>query len=155
MEIDKVRELVRLMVDNELSSISLRDGNEEITLNRASENGRHPVVTVEPPPPIVAAPPMVASESAPVAPPPAPVEEKFLTITSPMVGTFYASANPELPPFVQIGSRVSPASVVCIIEAMKVFNEIRAEVSGTIERILVGNQQPVEYGQPMFSVRPD
>ena len=83
------------------------------------------------------------------------VDEDRLKVTSPMVGTFYASPNPEAAPYVKVGSKVSASSVVCIIEAMKVFNEIRSEVAGTIEKILVNNQQAVEYGQPLFVVRPD
>ena len=71
-----------------------------------------------------------------------------------MVGTFYTASDPDTPPFVTVGSSVGDDSVVCIIEAMKVFNEIKAEATGTVERILVQNEQPVEFGQPMFMVRP-
>jgi acetyl-CoA carboxylase biotin carboxyl carrier protein len=72
-----------------------------------------------------------------------------------MVGTFYVAPDPDSPPYVQVGAVVHPDAVVCIVEAMKVFNEIKAEVAGTIEKILVKNEQPVEFGQPMFLVRPD
>jgi acetyl-CoA carboxylase biotin carboxyl carrier protein len=101
--------------------------------------------------------------AAPAAPAPASPEapeatgkadDEFLTITSPMVGTFYASSDPDASPYVTIGSPVEPETIVCIIEAMKVFNEIKAGVSGTIEQVLVRNEQAVEYGQPLFRVRP-
>jgi acetyl-CoA carboxylase biotin carboxyl carrier protein len=81
-------------------------------------------------------------------------EEGLVPISSPMVGTFYTAPDPESPPFVTVGSSVGPDTVVCIIEAMKVFNEIKAEVTGTIERILIQNEQPVEFGQPLFLIRP-
>ncbi len=71
-----------------------------------------------------------------------------------MVGTFYASHDPDSPPYVQVGSEVEPETVVCIIEAMKVYNEIKAEVAGVIEKVLVRNEEPVEFGQPLFAVRP-
>ena len=72
-----------------------------------------------------------------------------------MVGTFYAAPEPEAAPYLHVGSRLEPNTVVCIVEAMKVYNEIKAEVAGTIERILVKNEEPVEYGQPLFLVRPE
>ncbi len=146
------------MVDNELSSISLRDGSEEITLKRPSENG---IASGGDHSPMAMMPPQLAMMPAPAVAlpqgdsPVMPADDKNTVIESPMVGTFYASPNPEAESFVGIGTRVSPTTPVCIIEAMKVFNEICAEVSGTIEKILVTNQQAVEYGQPLFSVRPD
>ena len=82
-------------------------------------------------------------------------ETELLTIKSPMVGSFYSASDPDSPPFVEVGSQVTPSTVVCILEAMKVFSEIKAEVSGTIEKILATNSQAVEYGQPLFLVRPD
>ncbi len=153
------------MVDNELSSISLRDGGEEITLKRPTENGVATGGTMSPQ--VALMPPQLAMMPAPPGVPEAvvalrsesgtamPADDVTVAIESPMVGTFYSAPNPEAGPFVEVGSRVSASTVVCIIEAMKVFNEIRAEVSGTIEKLLVTNQQAVEYGQPLFSVRPD
>lgn len=156
MDIDQVKELVRLMVDNDLSSISLRDGGQEITLHRPSHNhaahvrddpGAGAVLTAtSPTAPLSAAPPAASTGAA--------VDDGLVAILSPMVGTFYTRSAPEAPPFVQMGSPVTPQTVVCIIEAMKVFNEIHADVSGSIEKILVGNERPVEYGQPLFMVRP-
>jgi acetyl-CoA carboxylase biotin carboxyl carrier protein len=83
------------------------------------------------------------------------VDAGLVAIKSPMVGTLYIAPDPESPPFVTEGARVSPTSVVCIVEAMKVFNEIKAEVSGTIKKVLVKNEEPVEFGQPLFMVKPD
>jgi len=106
----------------------------------------------------------VPTPAAPAAAPPAAPQagaepeaepEELPRITSPMVGTFYAASSPEAAPFVQVGDHVDEDTVVCVIEAMKVFNEIRAETSGTIETVLVENAEAVEFGQPLFVVRPD
>lgn len=148
LDIEKIRHLVKIMVDNDLMEVALRDGEEEVTLRRG-----------------VAAP--VSAPSQPHTPHAGPVAavvtepnsteavaEDLLTIKSPMVGTFYASSSPDAPPYVQVGSSIQADTVVCIVEAMKVFNEIKAEVSGIIEKLLVKNAEPVEYGQPLFLVRP-
>lgn len=159
MNIDKVKELVQLMVDNDLSSISLRNGGEEITLRRPTENGMaRPAVDI--PAHVLAmhpgaAFPKVAADPSRNGDDPAAREDEMVKITSPMVGTFYAAPNPEASPFVEVGSKVTSKSVVCIIEAMKVFNEIPAETTGIVEKILVDNQQAVEYGQPLFLIRPE
>ena len=105
----------------------------------------------------VAAPPVAPLAAAA---PPAPVAneapaENLDAVKSPMVGTLYLASDPNTPAFVSVGSKVTPTTVVCIIEAMKVFNEIQAEISGTIVEILVNNEDPVEFGQPMFAVRPN
>ena len=99
----------------------------------------------------VAAAPVAAAPSAPVAEPKA---DNLITIKSPMVGTFYRTANPDSPAFVNVGDDVSSGKVVCIIEAMKLFNEIESEVTGKIVKILVDNASPVEYDQPLFLVEP-
>lgn len=97
----------------------------------------------------------IAQTSAPAAPAAAPVAaDNLITIKSPMVGTFYRSANPESPSFVNVGDEVKPGKVVCIIEAMKLFNEIESEISGKIVKVLVDNASPVEYDQPLFLVEP-
>lgn len=145
-----------MMIENDLSCVSLRDGAEEITLNRrAKENlvqqfgmgamGLDPALTPNPQDTTA----MAESSNIDTT----PSEEDFVEVKSPMVGTMYVSPSPDAKPFVEIGSAVRADSVVCIIEAMKVFNEIHADVSGTIEKILVTNQQAVEFGQPLFAVR--
>lgn len=154
VDIDKVKELVDLMVENDLVRISLRSDTEEITLQRPGKNEpvAMPVSVLESTPALPApnSPPQQAGQSNGE-----PKENDGLVpIHSPMVGTSYASSHPGADPFVKVGSQVVPDTIVCIIEAMKVFNEIRAEVTGTIEKILVGNEHAVEYGQPLFLVRP-
>lgn len=159
LDVDKIRQLIEMMVANDLVEISLRDGEVEVNLRRP--NPRGPVAMSLPDPTVnTGAPPAApvpAGETA-VAPPAGLAAEEdeadLVEITSPMVGTFYAAPDPDSPPFATVGSEVHPGSVVCILEAMKVFNEIKAEISGTVERILVKNEQPVEYGQPLFLVRP-
>lgn len=155
---DKIRELVAMMVEHELTEVELRDGEECVVIKRG---GASPAA-----PPIVALAPHVGPATAPVpaaggpaaASPPADDAPKpddgLVPIRSPMVGTFYAAPDPDTSPYVTVGSQVEPDTIVAIIEAMKVFNEIKAEVSGTIEQVLVRNEQPVEYGQPLFLVRP-
>jgi len=151
VDIDKVKELVDLMVENDLVRISLRSDTEEITLQRPGKNEPvAPVVEAVPAAPVLALPASQAGQ--PSGEPEA--NDGLVPIHSPMVGTSYASSHPGADPFVNVGSQVVPDTIVCIIEAMKVFNEIRAEVTGTIEKILVGNEHAVEYGQPLFLVRP-
>jgi acetyl-CoA carboxylase biotin carboxyl carrier protein len=103
------------------------------------------------PAPVAISAPVAAATSAPVAEPKA---DNLITIKSPMVGTFYRTANPDSPAFVNVGDDVSSGKVVCIIEAMKLFNEIESEVTGKIVKILVDNASPVEYDQPLFLVEP-
>jgi acetyl-CoA carboxylase biotin carboxyl carrier protein len=155
LDIDRIRQLVDMMVTNDLVELSLRDGDLEVNLRRPTGSvGEAPVVMGQP---VAMNPVPGAGVQAPGQPAPAAEEEdgKTVEINSPMVGTFYAAPDPDSPPYVRVGSRVNPDTVVCIVEAMKVFNEIKAEVSGTIEKILVKNEQPIEYGQPLFQVRPE
>ena len=155
LDIDKIRKLVEMMVTNDLVEISLRDGEEEVNLRRPNPRAVDlpPALSVHP----NVANPVVSP--APVAAPEAkPGEEaedvELVTIESPMVGTFYSASDPDSPPFANVGQQIQAGMVVCILEAMKVFNEIKSEVTGTVERILVKNAQPVEFGQPLFLVRP-
>lgn len=150
LDIEKIRELVEMMVANDLVEISLRDGEEEVNLRRPG--GTAGEVLVNPDSGVSSA----AALSAPARGLlPGPTEESPLAeIVSPMVGTFYSAVDPESEPLVRVGAQVQPGMVVCILEAMKVFNEIKSEVAGTIERILAKNAQAVEYGQPLFLVRP-
>lgn len=152
MEIERVEALVRLMVDNDLAEIHIHSGDEHIRLKRGTTQ-----VTMVPAAAAAAAAPAAAPIVAPAAagpsPAPAAPADDLVAIPSPMVGTFYAAPSPDSSPFVSIGSEISENSVVCIVEAMKVMNEIKAEIRGTIAKILVNNGQAVEYGQPMFMVR--
>jgi acetyl-CoA carboxylase biotin carboxyl carrier protein len=150
------------MSDHALTEIMIRDGDSRILLRRGPTGAAAPVVHSAPlafaPPPHAALPGAMMTPGS--APPPSATgaaetsSSTLLEIKAPMVGTFYAATDPESPPLVKPGSPVSPDTVVCIIEAMKVFNEIKAEASGTIERVLATNGGPVEYGQVLFLVRP-
>ena len=158
IDIRKLKELVRLMVENDLTELDLRDQEETVTVKRGPQGV-----------PMMMAPsmgmPMVSAAGGASAaragdgegdaePAASATSEGLQAIESPMVGTFYASPNPDSPVFVKVGDSVGPDSVVCLVEAMKVFNEIKAEVSGTIERVLVKNGEAVEFGQKLFLVRP-
>lgn len=159
IDIRKLKELVRLMVSNDLTELDLRDSEEQVTLRRPSVHAPPQVVqqpATAPPPtaspaPAAAQPAQAASESAADD----AVDDGLVPIESPMVGTFYTAPNPDSPAFVEAGSKVNAESVVCIIEAMKIFNEIKAECNGTIEKVLVKNAEAVEFGQPLFLVRPE
>ena len=155
---DQVRLLVDLMVANDLTSLEIVNGDLKVALGR----GQAALVASSAVPAASAAanPVMVPSAAAiaaaqidPSAVAAAPVE-KLLEIKSPMVGTFYSAPSPDSDPYVAPGARVTPDTVVCIIEAMKVMNEIKAECAGTIVEVAVENGRPVEYGQELFRVRP-
>src|SRR3990172_3740887 len=143
LDIRKLKELVRLMVANDLTEVDLRDAEEQVTLRRHHHNQLAHVMTSAPilpaaPPHLAhAAPPPAGSATAMAPPPEADEAEGLHQIVSPMVGTFYAASSPDSPPFVKVGAAVGPETTVCLIEAMKIFNEIKAECSGTIERVLV------------------
>uniref|UniRef100_A0A7C2P503 Biotin carboxyl carrier protein of acetyl-CoA carboxylase n=1 Tax=Schlesneria paludicola TaxID=360056 RepID=A0A7C2P503_9PLAN len=152
-DLDRLQQLIELMEKHGLSEVSLRRGQEQWRLRRGSPA---PVMmSAAPMAPMPAAPPPpMASASAPPAAPSAPKDDGLLVIKAPTVGTFYSAQTPEDPPFVSVGSKVSPQTTVCLIEAMKVFNPIPAEVAGTIAEVLVKNGDAVEYGQALFKVRP-
>ena len=139
---DRIRDVIKLMEQHDLSEIDLQQGDEKIKLCRGA-------VASTPRPPAAPAP---AAPATPVAAE-GPDTTGTVTINSPMVGTFYARANPESDPFVKVGSAVNEDTVVCIVEAMKVFNEIPAECRGKIVEVLVADQQPVDFGMPMFRVQ--
>ncbi len=153
MDIDEIKQLVQLMVDNDLSELDIADGDKKIALKRGKAPA--PVIAAPALMPVASGVPASPAAPAPVAQAPTPEPaEKLIEIRSPMVGTFYAAPSPDTEAFVQPGTRISDDSVVCIIEAMKVMNEIKAECSGEIVEVCVRNAQPVEYGQVLFRVRP-
>lgn len=167
IDIRKLKELVRLMVTSDLTELDVRDEHEQVTIKRATPGAAPmvlspmqmgqamqamPVMQHAAPAPTPAAP-AAAPASSPA--PAAAVNDGTKPIESPMVGTFYTAAGPGKPLFVQVGSKVTPETIVCLIEAMKIFNEIKAETSGTVEAILAKNGQAVEFGQPLFRIRPD
>ncbi len=152
LDIRKLKELVRLMVANDLTELDLRDSEEQVTLRRQRLNHGPPFDAELPP---AAAAGVAAAAPSPRGVAAAEIEASGLTkIASPMVGTFYAAASPDAAPFVTAGSVVEPDTVVCLVEAMKIFNEIKAECSGTVEKVLVNNGDAIEFGQPLFLIRP-
>ncbi len=151
IDIRKLKELVKLMVANDLAEMDLRDTDEQVTIRRHGETfvTSSPAIQSQT---AVASPPQVQDTTA-TATLEASVQEG-VEIVSPMVGTFYISSDPDSPAFVNVGGAVSEDTTVCIIEAMKIFNEIKAQCDGTILKVLVENGEPVEFGQPLFIVKP-
>lgn len=147
-DFDRINELIKIMKDNDLIEVTIEHGNEKIALKRADlrVTPSGPAEVALPTMPTPSMPDSGAAETA--------SEQDLLTITSPIVGTFYEAPSPDSNPYVEIGSHVSASTVVCIIEAMKVMNEIKADISGTITQVLVSNGQAVEYGQALFKVKP-
>jgi acetyl-CoA carboxylase biotin carboxyl carrier protein len=155
VDIKDIKAIIDLMKKNSITEFELERQDSKIRLKRGS-NGGTPIVQYDEP--VVAAgaipvlPPVAVAPAVPVVPPvPATTE---VEVKSPMIGTFYRAPSPEAASYVEIGTEISPESVVCIIEAMKVMNEIKAEVKGVITQVLVENAKPVEFGQPLFKVRP-
>jgi acetyl-CoA carboxylase biotin carboxyl carrier protein len=150
MEIEQIKAVIAMMKENDLTEFSMEQDGLKIRIKRGPE-GFQQVVTMPAPAPVAAAAPASAAPSAPAAAEPANVKH----ISSPMVGTFYRSAAPDAPAYVEVGQAVDEETVVCIIEAMKVMNEIKAEVKGVITQVLVDNAKPVEFGQKLFVVKPN
>lgn len=148
LDVRKVQYLARVMERYDLAALDLADGRVRIRLRRRGAEVAAPAAVAPAPPPPTPAP------ASPAAPPTAPQPEKTVVIESPMVGTYYTSRAPDTPPLASVGSVVHPGTIVCIIEAMKVFTDIPAGVSGTVVEVLAKNGQAVEYGQPLFRVVP-
>jgi acetyl-CoA carboxylase biotin carboxyl carrier protein len=145
-----IEQLVALMSKHDLGEIDLRDGEQRICLRRGGVAPSAPS-SAEPPVPAAVNPAPKPME----APPPPPPARNLIEIKSPAVGTFYAQEKPGAPPYVTVGSRVTPTTVVCTIEAMKIYNEIQAECSGVIREVLVKDKEFVEFGTVLFRVDPN
>jgi acetyl-CoA carboxylase biotin carboxyl carrier protein len=145
-DVKKVLQLIELMKEHELSEIDLKQADQSVRIKRGGE-----VVVSSAP---VAAPARTAG-TAPAAVPEPVADARMLVIKSPMVGTFYRASGPDAQAFIKVGDRIGPEKTVCIVEAMKVFNEIPAGVSGQVVAILVENGAPVEFGQPLIKVDPE
>ena len=143
-DLDKIRSLIELMKEHDLTEIDLRENEQKIRLCRgaAGEIRLAPVAA-----PLAPTASFVAASEAPAA-----ESASIVYIKSPMVGTFYSRPNPNAEPFLKVGSHVDPESVVCVIEAMKVFNEIQAEVRGRVVAVLIDDESPVEFGKPLFKI---
>ena len=146
----EIKELIELLVEKDIAEFELERGEIKVRVKRGYALVQQPAA-----PAVVAAPPVTAPEAAPVAaaPPVAATEEGLEIIKSPIVGTFYEASSPGAPAFTKQGDKVKLGQVLCIVEAMKLMNEIESEYAGEIVKVLVSNGQPVEYGQPLFKIR--
>lgn len=149
MDLKLIQRLIRLMDRGDLLEIEVQEGEKRVKLRRAEPQGPASV-SFHPSPALLAA----GAPSAPGAAPATAAADGTVEFRSPMVGTFYKAASPEAEPFVSKGSKINAESVLCIVEAMKVMNEIKAEIEGEIVEILAKNGEPVEFGQPLFLIRP-
>jgi acetyl-CoA carboxylase biotin carboxyl carrier protein len=153
MDLKQIHDLIKVVNKSNIGEISIEDKDGKVTIKQKEE---HVTVTTVPATTYAAAPVAAPAPSAGApAAPAAPVATNLLTIKSPMIGTFYRRASPDKPLMAEEGTAVAPGKVVCIIEAMKLFNEIESEVKGTIVKILVDDASPVEYDQPLFLVQPE
>ncbi|HWV69900.1 acetyl-CoA carboxylase biotin carboxyl carrier protein [Chitinophaga sp.] len=160
MDFKQIQELVKMINKSNISELSIEQDKFKITIKQKDNEVQQVITvpaTVAPVQAVAAVAPAAApATAAPVAAAPAaPAKaDNLVTIKSPMIGTFYRSAGPDKAPFINVGDEVAPGKVVCIIEAMKLFNEIESEVSGKIVKVLVDDASPVEYDQPLFLVEP-
>ena len=159
MDLKQIHELIKIVNKSNIGEISIEDKDGKVTIKQKEEQ----VVTVAAAPQVYNVPAPAASAPTPVvaapvsAPPaaaPAVVADNYITIKSPMIGTFYRKSGPDKPPFAEVGTEVESGKVVCIIEAMKLFNEIESEIKGRVVKVLVEDASPVEYDQPLFLVDP-
>ena len=166
MNLDEIKELMDALAERDIQEFELERGDEKVRIRRGSsdDGNRPPYVIVAPgvtAPPIKEIPSPAGQEPPkPFDPPAEPVavpessDARLTQVNSPIVGTFFEASSPDSEPFVEVGDKVTVGQVLCIIEAMKLMNEIEAEVAGTIEKRLVSNGQAVEYGEALFAVRP-
>jgi len=170
MKLNEIQDLIKFVAKSGVSEVELETKDIKIVIKTPSsaKAGKQETILVQSPMPMqqVSQPSQPMQQAAPVSTPATDTkapeakkdagsdESKYITVKSPMIGTFYRSAGPDKPPFVNIGDEIKPGKVVCIIEAMKLFNEIESDVAGKIVKVLVNDAQPVEYDQPLFLVDP-
>ncbi|HWW03418.1 MAG TPA: acetyl-CoA carboxylase biotin carboxyl carrier protein [Candidatus Acidoferrum sp.] len=152
IDLKDIKAIIDLMRKNSISEFELENQVFKIKMKRGT-NGGGAAVSSEDTPVLTYVQPQMAAPPAISASVPAPSNE--LEIKSPMIGTFYRAPSPESAPYVEIGTEVHPETVVCIIEAMKVMNEIKAEAKGVVTQVMIENAKPVEFGQPLFKIRPN
>lgn len=158
MDIKQIQDLIKFVSKSGVNEVSIEEKDFKITI-KTNQEPTYVTASIPTAAPVVAAPPVAAAPTAVSAPAPtaataANEEANFITIKSPMIGTFYRSPGPDKGVFVNVGDEISPGKVLCIVEAMKLFNEIESEVSGKIVKILINDAEPVEYDQPLFLVDP-
>jgi acetyl-CoA carboxylase biotin carboxyl carrier protein len=156
MDVGLLEQMVKLMAANDLNTVDVRDGDKRVILKRGAVLAAAPAYAVahHAPAPVAHGPAPVAGASSGSTPAVTDETAGLIPIKSPMVGTFYSASSPDAKAFVSVGDTIDEETDVCIIEAMKVFNNIKAEVRGTIAKVLVTNGQTVEFGQPLFLVKP-
>ena len=150
MDLRKIKKLIELLEESDLAELEIHEGEESVRLTRPG-TAPQPAQAAPPPQPASHAPPAPAEEAPPAEDDTLPEGE---LVRSPMVGTFYGAPDPDSEPFVKEGQKVSRGDVLCLIEAMKMFNQIESEVDGTVAAVLVESGQPVEFDQPLFVIRP-
>jgi len=152
MDIKDIQEILKVIQGTEIEEIELTKGNETIRIKRGLSSAQHSAPNNQRP-----EPPAVSAGQQPAVPPPQAVpkkEGKEVSVNSPFVGTFYRSSSPGTPPFVEMGTKVKKGQVLCVVEAMKLMNEIEAEFNGTIKSIMKEDGNPVQFGEPLFIVEP-
>lgn len=156
MDLKEIQELIKLLNKSNISEIRIERDNFKIMVRTQDQNGPVQVVRQETvmAPPVIAAPPMQQPPAAAPSTEAVADTSRLITIKSPMIGTFYRSTSPDKPPLVNVGDEIKPGTVLCIVEAMKLFNEIESEHTGRIVKILMENAKPVEYDQPLFLIEP-
>jgi acetyl-CoA carboxylase biotin carboxyl carrier protein len=159
MDLKEIQNLIKFVSNTGVAEVKLETGDVKITIRTTLEGNTPEITYVQQAAPVqqamaapVASAPVAAAPAAPAAP--AEDNSKFVTIKSPMIGTFYRKPSPDKAPFVEVGSTIGKGDVLCVVEAMKLFNEIEAEISGKIVKILVDDMSPVEFDQPLFLVDP-
>ncbi len=152
MDIRKVKKLIELLEESGINEIEIKEGEESVRISRAPTGGMPQMSYYPPPLPMAAAEAVAAGTPAATAPAPAAPKSSEYTVPAPMVGTFYSAPAPGAKSFVQIGDEVKVGQVLCIIEAMKMMNQIESDRAGRITSVLVQNGDPVEFGQPLFSI---
>jgi acetyl-CoA carboxylase biotin carboxyl carrier protein len=155
-DLQRIEELIEIMKQNDLVEVEIKHGDDKIFLKRSQPQpalGKDVVPMIEPAVPV--RPNGIQTSASEASPSGTQPQQGLVEIKSPLIGTFYATPSPDSKPYVEVGSHVDAQTVVCIIEAMKVMNEIKAETNGTIAEVLLTNGQAVEYGQVLFRVKPD
>ena len=155
MDIRKVKKLIELLDESGIAEIEITEGEESVRISRYPQGAATapaPAAVVAPAPAPIAAPVPSAAPEAAETPPAAAADDDGYVVTAPMVGTFYAASSPGAAPYVQVGDRINEGDTLCIIEAMKMMNQIESDVSGVVKSIRVQNGEPVEYGQTLFVI---
>ncbi|ORF00845.1 acetyl-CoA carboxylase, biotin carboxyl carrier protein [Snodgrassella alvi] len=152
MDLRKLKKLIDLVEESGIAEIEVTEGEEKVRITRTTAAQQVYSAPVQQQPAVMAAPAAVPAEAAPAAAVPAAGPDLSKAMKSPMVGTFYRAASPTSAPFVEVGQTVNAGDTLCIIEAMKLMNEIEADHSGVVKEILVSNGQPVEFGEPLFII---